>query len=537
MKSSLFSRDLEVRSRQHLRMLRGMIKMGAAVLPAVILVILTCTTSCRHADIPSGNSEASIKDWFEDPPPIDIAALTRTNLTDIIIANRVTKIGCNAFSNYKDVAGIIIPASVTEIKSNAFEGCTTLTNILVDSENPKFCSMNGVLFNKERTRLILCPNGMSGSYTIPDGVVEIGSCAFIGCTSLTKIIIPDTVTYIGYTAFSNCERLNSIVVSSSVVDIEFNAFDRCAGLTNILVDIDNAEFSSVDGVLFNKERTRLILCPNGKSGTYTLPAEVTKIEPGALEDCTGLTNILVDANNAEFSSTNGVLFNKERTRLILCPRGRSGSYTIPDCVTEIGNGAFRDCVKLTNVTIPDGVSKIENYAFGYCRYLNDIRIPNSVNAIGEGAFGGCQWLKTATLPKGITTVEKLTFYACLSLENITIPEGVTKIGELAFYSCGSMTNITIPVSLTEIGDRAFDDCAAMTDFVTSGRIDCIGSFAFSGCHGLTNFNSSGSIDRIGFGAFSGCTGLKNIPQGVTNYWRSPIPQRHRFGKDSRWPLP
>ena len=531
MKSSLFSRDMEVRSRQHLRMLRGMIKMGAAVLPAVILVILTCTTSCRHADIPSGNSEVSIKDWFEDPPPIDVTALTRTNLTDIIIANRVTKIGCNAFSNYKDVTGIIIPSSVTEIQNNSFEGCTSLTNLLVDSENTIFSSKNGVLFNKEQTRLILCPNGISGIYTIPDGVTEIASCAFMACTSLTSITIPEGVTHIGSSAFSGCTRLKSIAISSSVIDINSNAFYDCTDMTNVLVSADNAKFSSADGALFNKDRTRLILCPKGKSGTYILPAEVTRIEPGALGDCTGLTNILVDANSAAFSSVDGVLFNKDRTTLILCPRGRSGSYTIPDGVTEIGNGAFRDCVKLTSVTIPEGVTKIESYAFWYCRYLNGIRIPNSVNAIGEGAFWGCQWLKTATLPKGITTVEKLTFFACLSLESITIPEGVTKIGELAFYSCGKMSNITIPASLTEIGDRAFDGCAAMTDFVASGRIDCIGSFAFSGCHGLTNFNSSGSIDRIGFGAFSGCPGLTSIPKGVTNYWGPLIPRRDRPGRN------
>lgn len=508
MKSSLFSRDLEVQSRQHLRMLRGMIKMGAAVLPAVILVILTCTTSCRHADIPSGNSEASIKDWFEDPPPIDIAALTRTNLTDIIIANRVTKIGCNAFSNYKDVAGIIIPASVTEIKSNAFEGCTTLTNILVDSENPKFCSMNGVLFNKERTRLILCPNGKSGSYTIPDGVVEIGSCAFIGCTSLTKIIIPDTVTYIGYTAFSNCERLNSIVVSSSVVDIEFNAFDRCAGLTNILVDIDNAEFSSADGVLYNKGKTRLILCPIGKSGTYTLPAEVTKIEPGALGDCTGLTNILVDANNAAFSSVDGVLFNKGRTSLILCPRGRSGSYTIPEGVSEIATGAFSNCPSLTNISIPEGVAKIGGYAFWECTALTGIAIPDTVTYIGEKAFFLCRRLTNIAIPKGVTTIEDGTFYACMELASITIPEGVTQIGRLAFYDCRSLTSIVLPNSVNVIEDDAFTGCSSMTNITTSGRIDRIGPFAFSYCPGLTS-----------------------IPKGVTNYWGSLIPRRDWPGRN------
>ena len=531
MKISLFSGDMKDHERQDLCMLHSMFRHIVAVATAAVLVVLSCTTACRHADTPSGKPDDFSIEGFLEPPPIDVTALTRTNQTEIVIANRVTKIGCNAFSNYKDVTSIFIPASVTEIQNNAFEGCTSQTNLLVDSENTIFSSKNGVLFNKEQTRLILCPNGMSGSYTIPDGVTEIESCAFKACTSLTSITIPEGPTHIGSSAFSGCTRLKSIAISSSVVDINSNAFHDCTDMTNVLVSADNAKFSSADGALFNKDRTRLILCPKGKSGTYTLPAEVTKIEPGALGDCTGLTNILVDANNAAFSSVDGVLFDKDRTTLILCPRGRSGSYTIPAGVTEIGNGAFRDCVKLTSVTIPEGVTKIGSYAFSYCRYLNGIRIPNSVNAIGEGAFWGCQWLKTATLPKGITTVEKLTFSACISLESITIPEGVTRIGELAFYSCGSMMNITIPASLTEIGDRAFYDCAAMTDFVASGSIDRIGSFAFSGCSGLTNFTTSGSIDRIGFGAFSGCTGLTSIPKGVTDYFGPLIPQRDRPGRN------
>lgn len=531
MKISLFSGDMKDHERQDLCMLHSMFRHIVAVATAAVLVVLSCTTACRHADTPSGKPDDFSIEGFLEPPPIDVTALTRTNQTEIVIANRVTKIGCNAFSNYKDVTSIFIPASVTEIQNNAFEGCTSLTNLLVDSENTIFSSKNGVLFNKEQTRLILCPNGMSGSYTIPDGVTEIESCAFKACTSLTSITIPEGVTHIGSSAFFGCTRLKSVAISSSVVDINFNAFYNCTDMTNVFVSADNAKFSSADGALFNKDRTRLILCPKGKSGTYTLPAEVTKIEPGALGDCTGLTNILVDANNAAFSSVDGVLFDKDRTTLILCPRGRSGSYTIPAGVTEIGNGAFRDCVKLTSVTIPEGVTKIGSYAFSYCRYLNGIRIPNSVNAIGEGAFWGCQWLKTATLPKGITTVEKLTFSACISLESITIPEGVTRIGELAFYSCGSMMNITIPASLTEIGDRAFYDCAAMTDFVASGSIDRIGSFAFSGCSGLTNFTTSGSIDRIGFGAFSGCTGLTSIPKGVTDYFGPLIPQRDRPGRN------
>ena len=530
-----------------------MVGTGAAALPAVIFVVFACATSCRHADVPAKNSPESTEDWLGEPHPSRVATVGnyvltvntnghaiitgfnqnyagsvsipdtlnvcravapkntslfgRTKRAANIIPYRVTEISFNAFSKCKGLTEITIPDSVNEIKINAFEGCSSLTNMLVDAENPNYSSTNGVLFNKARTRLFLCPNGRSGSYTIPDGVVEIGSCAFIGCTSLTDVIIPNTVTYIGFTAFANCERLKSILVSSSVDNIEFNAFTRCPGLTSIHVDPDNAKFSSVDGVLYNKGKTRLILFPSGKSGTYTLPAEVAKIEPESLSSCSGLTNILVDAESAQFSSTNGVLFNKGRTSLILCPRGKSGTYTIPDGVSEIATGAFSNCANLTNISIPEGVATIAGYAFWECTALTDITIPDTVTSIGEKAFFLCRKLTNIAIPKGVTTIENGTFYACMELANITIPEGVTQIRKLAFYGCRNLTSVVIPNSVSLIEDDAFTGCSGMTNITTSGRIDRIGQFAFSYCPGLTS-----------------------IPQGVTNYWGPLIPRRDWPGR-------
>ena len=122
-----------------------------------------------------------------------------------------------------------------------------------------------------------------------DSVTSIGKWAFYGCTSLTSITIPDSVTSIGDWAFWDCTRLTSITIPDGVPSIEANAFYNCTSLTSIAVSEGNMAYSSGDGVLFNKAKTILIVCPGGKSGAYVIPESVTSIGDYAFRYCTSLT--------------------------------------------------------------------------------------------------------------------------------------------------------------------------------------------------------------------------------------------------------
>ena len=194
------------------------------------------------------------------------------------------------------------------------------------------------------------------SISVPDSVNAIGNGAFSGCSSLASINIPNSVTTIRGSAFCNCLSLTSITIPESVTSIEIAAFSGCSSLTNI-----------------------------------TIPDLVDTIGDHAFYNCSSLTNITVSENNKYFSSLNGVLFNKDKTELITYPNGNERTeYTIPDSVTSIIEGAFAYCSNLITVKIPDSVTDITDKTFYVCSSLTSVTIPDSVTHIGYNAFKYCK---------------------------------------------------------------------------------------------------------------------------------------------------
>jgi len=145
---------------------------------------------------------------------------------DLIIPNSVTSIGNGAFMGCKGLISVMIPKSVTSIEDGAITGCINLKTINVDADNPNYCSMDGVLFNKDKTQLIQYPGGKQGAYSIPNSVTSIGITAF-HFSGLTSIDIPNSVTSIGEAAFSGCMNLTSVVIGNGVKEIREGTFEYC----------------------------------------------------------------------------------------------------------------------------------------------------------------------------------------------------------------------------------------------------------------------------------------------------------------------
>lgn len=245
------------------------------------------------------------------------------------------------------------------------------------------------------------------SVVIEPGVTSIGSLAFYKCSNLTSITIPSGLTSIGEMAFFNCSALTSVTIPNGVISIGNFAFGSCTGLKSI-----------------------------------TIPSSVTSIENNIFQDCTGLTNITVDSSNPSFCSESGVLFNKDKTTLIYCPRRKTGSYTIPDEVTAIGDYAFYYCSGLTSVTIPSSVTSIGGSAFQHCTGLTSITIPNSVTSIVNLAFWDCDSLTIVYIPSGVNFVLDES-----GLTGDFISQTATKIT----YTVDSSNNVTITdISLSSV---------------------------------------------------------------------------------------
>ena len=373
------------------------------------------------------------------------------NLTSITIPNSVTNIGRYAFGYCKSLKNITIPGSVTTIDSWAFIGCTSLTEIKVATKNANYVSVNGVLYNKNKTTIKCYPAGKKDkTYNIIDGVTFIDCGAFAYCTSLTSVTIPNSVTDIGGDAFFGCTSLTDITIPHSVTSIGSASFGRCESLTKINVASENPNYVSVSGVLYNKDKTLIICYPAGK---------------------------------------------KDKT------------YNIIDGVTSIDEGTFGGCESLTNITIPDSVTSIGHSAFNGCTNLTYMIIPDSVTSIGYWVFMGCTNLKRITIPGSLSSIGRMDFYYCTSLTSITIPNGVTSIGESAFGGCTSLTSITIPNSVTEIGWNAFDGCTSLTSITIPGSVASIGEEAF-GYYYDEYDDSVKKIDNFKIYCYSGTAGEK-----------------------------
>lgn len=341
-------------------------------------------------------------------------------MSSLTFGTNLKTIQQNAVFQCPLLATVTIPQSVTNIGDGPFVDCKSLTTISLTGSNGFYVVANGVLFNKSQSYLIEFPGGVGGSYTISDIVTNTGE-AFVG------------------------NSLNTIAVSPT-----------------------NQIYAGTNGVLFDKNFTQLIAYPGAAAGSYTVPntvstvlsasfefstgvtrvtmgTNVTSIGYSAFYDSSALTSITVDSNNAFYSTTNGVLYDKTRTVLIQYPSGLPGSYDIPDTVSDIGDGAFGDAFGLTNVVIADGVTNI-----------------------GVEAFYSCTNLRNVTLGANLKTIQQAAFFYCPALQSIIFPPKVSSLGFEAFAGCQYLTNACFEgnAPLDEGYAFFFDSALTQTRYVT-----------------------------------------------------------------------
>jgi Leucine Rich Repeat (LRR) protein len=218
-----------------------------------------------------------------------------------MIMGFVTKIGTHSFSRSVHLTSVAIADNVNSIEDSAFENCFSLTNV-----------------------------------TFGNNLKNIGNQTFTSCTNLNSVTIPDGVTKIGSSAFYSCSSLTNVMIGKSVGSIGGGCFSDCRNLSAITVDAKNSVYSSVDGVLLNKRESTLVKCPQNKSGSYTIPDNITTIADDSFS-FSSLTNIIVPKSvkkivNQAFLNckATAIYFEGNAPQIVGLPRGAE-SLAFADC--------------------------------------------------------------------------------------------------------------------------------------------------------------------------------------------------------------
>ena len=378
------------------------------------------------------------------------------SVTEAIIPSQVeghtiTGIDHDAFSFCSKLTSLSIPASITKIFP--FRECDNLSQIIVDKNNPNYTAEGGVLYNKDKTEFVCCPS-VDDAYVIPEGVTSIGPDAFNLCTDLTSVTLPDSLISIGASAFENCYEMANVTFPKSLRNIGEAAFRACSmanvTLPDSLISIGEYAFYCCDNL-----------------SSVIVPASVTDIAGNAFGICPNLSEITVAPSNVNYMAESGVLFSKDKAKLIAYPAA-SGEYRIPEGVTSIGNDAFIYCDALTSLVCPDSLTSIGEWAFSSCENLKTIILSDHLVSIGDDAFSGCSSLTTVTFPASLMTIGMSAFDECTGLTSVVFPNSLISIDRNAFEGCTNLTSVSFPASLTSIGKFAFCDSEKLSDVYYAG---------------------------------------------------------------------
>ena len=411
-----------------------------------------------------------------------------TNMADIDIPDTVTKIGAYTFYDCRGLTEVILPNNIECISNNLFRLCTKITNIFVPAN---VTSIEASAFDNCTSLLEIA---------IPDSTMIIADYAFRNCDSLKIIRVPDNVSTIGNSAFYDCDALEIIEIGKGLVEIgNTYVFGSCDNLESILVCDNNKAYCSVEGVLFDKKRTKILAVPAGmEEDHYLIPDTVTSIGAYAFYGCSKLLNVSMTSN----------IENIETYAFGNCEN--LNNIVLPESIKTIGTAVFAGCKRLENITIPTSITNISSNAFNGCTSLNNIVLPESINYIGTYAFGGCTSLNSIKLPEGIGYIGEGLFYGCTSLNSIEMPEKISSIGINAFSGCKNLSSIVLPESVKTIGNSAFYGCTNLSDIIIPQRVTSIGNSTFYKCIALNNIVLPENIKTIGNFAFYGCTNLRYI---------------------------
>lgn len=492
-----------------------------------------------------------------------------SSLKEINLPESLMKIMSGAFAECTELTSVIIPENVNYVGNDAFYGCDSLEEVtlLGNIEEFKWEVFSETTIETLNLASVAVPEEMRyldiKTVNFLDGVTEIAEDACRGLEYVTTVTMPDTVKSIGDSAFEGCEALSNLTLSVNIESIGKNAFNGCTeleavvlgdGLKTIgdyafancsyLTDINIPESVTYIGEnIFQKTAWHnyrgkgIIIFDNwvfgykgsvSKDTVLNLDKNIRGVADEAFKDESNFVAINVDAENPLLLSENGILYNKNKTEIIVYPCGKADKeYIMPDTVLSVGDETFYNCINLNKVEISSAAKTLGEYSFYGCEYLHDLYIPEGVEEIPEYAFAYCERLHNLTIPDSVVSIGNSAFsYIGTSSYwdedygeykrslNIKIGDRVKFIGEYSFYDAGSGYNdkIILGNSVEKIGRYAFE-YTDITDIQFPDSLKVIENGAFYHSD-LKNLVIPDSVEYIGSGAFSYNSSLKEVTFGT-----------------------
>lgn len=312
-------------------------------------------------------------------------------LIEIKLPDTITRISEWAISQNYDLRRINFPESLRIIEEGAFWGCTSLKTLELPACGLCKCAF---AFCEGVTKLVMT------------GVTSIGDEVFKDLKSLKSVVLPPSIEEIGPRTFSNCTKLKTIILNEGLQSIDLGSFDNC-GIEELFI-----------------------------------PKSVRSIRGYC--SLSRLKSIVVDTDNEKYSSVDGVLYSKDMSRLEYCPARYEGEFIVPEGVKTISNSAFYYCENITKVIIPDSVEYICHESFEGCNNMQTVIIGNGVREIGEEAFKWCEKLSSVVFGNGIERIEERAFKNCRSLVTVELPSSIQRYSVTLFEDCRSLSELIIP---------------------------------------------------------------------------------------------
>ena len=445
-------------------------------------------------------------------PMCVLNAVSKAKLQTVTI-NGGDEIPAGAFKGSIALESIEIPASVVSIAIDAFANCPKLANIKVASENEKYASIHDgclVAVNGDKNVLIVGCNDIG----LCDNIHEIEKYAFAGDLNLTEIVIPASVSVIADGAFEGCKNLESVKILGAVKTIGEGIFEGCTKLASVEIAV-GAEVIGKNAFAGCAALQSIILPEGVKtigefafSGTalteIAIPASVTEIADGAFKDCDVLKKVTVAEENTAYKIVNNCLVTASGKKLVLA----TDNIKISSDVVEIAPYAFNKL--LTTVEI-EGINwEVKDDIFANCPNVTTVVFGKDVNAD-----------KVAPLFKTCAKINNVT--ANLSVVDVFLNRGLAKLnvtllaaGKIAdgeFANCPAIYSLTISEGVTELGKNVFAG-SAIENITLPKTLTVIGDSAFANCKKLTAITLPEGVTAIGASAFAG-SALKEITLPTT----------------------